>query len=114
MTFVVYNALPPFPATDQNPNCVRYQIGSLWVDTDNSTPPTQADVDAFYAPGIAQQARISAVRLNARRQALITAIQNNDDVGLIAAAQARYPSLTGDAAKFAADVILLIAGQIRS
>lgn len=79
----------------------------------------QADLDkaaddAAQAPLIIQQQRIAAVKLNARRQALVTAIQNNDDVGLIAAAQARYPSLTGDAAKFAVDVLLLIAGQIRS
>lgn len=79
----------------------------------------QADIDkaaddAVQAPLILQQQRTNAVKLNARRQALVAAIQNNDDAGLIAAAQARYPSLSGDAAKFAVDVLLLIAGQIRS
>lgn len=114
MTFVIWSQPPAFPATDQNPNCVRYQVGAVWVDTDNATPPTQADIDAVYAPAIAEQQRLAAVKLNARRKALVTAIQNNDDAGLIAAAQARYPSLTGDAAKFAVDVLLLIAGDIRS
>ena len=74
----------------------------------------KASIDAVAVAAAQQTSRTAAVKLNARRQALVAAIQNNDDAGLIAAAQARYPSLSGDAAKFAVDVLLLIAGQIRT
>lgn len=52
MTFVIWTEQPKFPATDQNPNCIRYKVGSVWVDTDNPTPPTQADVDAILSPPV--------------------------------------------------------------
>lgn len=75
MTFVVYATQPSFPATDQNPNCIRYQVGNLWVDTDNPTPPVQADIDAIYAPGIAAQARNSAFKTDANYQALLAQLK---------------------------------------
>lgn len=46
---VVYEDEPNFPATDQQPDAVRYQIGKLWVDAIGSAP-TQADLDAFFSP----------------------------------------------------------------
>lgn len=43
---VVYEAMPNFPASDQHPSAVRYQVGKYWVDAIGSAP-TQAEVDAF-------------------------------------------------------------------
>lgn len=45
----IYSAQPKFPATDQQPTAVRYQIGALWVDAIGGQP-TQAEVDAFGIP----------------------------------------------------------------
>lgn len=46
---VVYTEEPSFPATDQHPDAVRYQIGQYWVDAIGDAP-TQADVDALLTP----------------------------------------------------------------
>jgi hypothetical protein len=96
-----------------------FNTGGQTVVPYTADEETAADADnaawtIAQAPITADQQRVATLRLNARRQALITAIQNNDDAGLIAAAQARYPSLSGDAAKFVADMILLVAAVIRS
>lgn len=85
---------------------------TLQEEADADAAKAADDLD--QAPVLLQQQRTAAVRANARRQMLVTAIQNNDDAGLITAMQARYPGLTGDAAKFAVDVTLLVAGVIRN
>lgn len=50
----IYKADPSFPATDQNPNAVRYAFqhptaGALLVDALNG-PPVQAEIDAVLFP----------------------------------------------------------------
>lgn len=50
--FAIYTDQPKFPATDQNPSAVRYQVGALWVDTDNPTPPTEGEVNAVLHPEV--------------------------------------------------------------
>lgn len=35
---VVYENVPPFPATDQHPEAVRYQVGAFWVDAIGGAP----------------------------------------------------------------------------
>jgi hypothetical protein len=48
---VVYEKNPDFPATDQHPEAVRYQVGQRFVDAINGAP-TQEEVDAFLAPPV--------------------------------------------------------------
>jgi hypothetical protein len=43
---IYHNGPPPFPATDQDRDAVRYQVGKYWVDAIGPAP-TQADVDAI-------------------------------------------------------------------
>lgn len=45
----IYREAPNFPATDQHPNAVRYQVGALFVDAIGGQP-TQAEVDALLTP----------------------------------------------------------------
>lgn len=85
------------------------------------TPQEEADADAqkaaddlAQAPMIAQQQKVSAIRINARRQALLNAIITEDDVALIADINARYPSLPANAIKAIVDIFLLISPIIRS
>ena len=49
---VVYSEEPDFPATDQNPDAVRYQVGNIWVDAIGDEP-TQDDVDDVLHPVVA-------------------------------------------------------------
>jgi len=114
MTFVVYTQNPTFPATDQSPNCVRYQVGNQWVDSDLGVQPTQADIDALSAPGIAEIARRATLKGNARAVVLINALTTKDDVALNAAVAARYPGLAGDAIKAVQDIALVMAYQYRN
>jgi hypothetical protein len=109
----------------------RYDNG-VWVPTDISGFPeavrnrcTEAwtsEVVAAYqlafpwsppAPPTPEELRIRAVRLNARRQALLSAIKNSDDAQLIAAVATRYPNLNGDAIKAVTDIVLVLAAVIR-
>lgn len=41
----IYSQEPNFPATDQHPAAVRYQVGGRWVDAVGGEP-TQAEIDA--------------------------------------------------------------------
>lgn len=41
----IYASEPNFPATDQHPDAVRYQVGDLWVDAIGGEP-TQEEIDA--------------------------------------------------------------------
>lgn len=75
MTFVIYQAAPSFPASDQGPNTVRYQVGSLWVDSDAGVAPTQADIDAVFAPAVAAQARVTAFKADANYVAMLAALK---------------------------------------
>ena len=45
----IYSAEPRFPATDQHPDAVRYQVGANWVDAIGDKP-TQAEIDAVLNP----------------------------------------------------------------
>lgn len=38
MIRIVYTASPSFPATDQHPDAVRYQVGAYWVDVIGERP----------------------------------------------------------------------------
>ena len=46
---VIYEKDPGFPATDQHPAAVRYQVGNRIVDAIGGQP-TQAEVDAILNP----------------------------------------------------------------
>lgn len=48
----VYEAEPKFPATDQHPDAVRYQIGDWWVDAIGGEP-SEDEVRALLAPPLA-------------------------------------------------------------
>lgn len=45
----IYQQQPKFPATDQHPAAVRYQVGGLFVDAIGGQP-TQAEIDAVLNP----------------------------------------------------------------
>lgn len=45
----IYSVAPNFPATDQHPDAVRYQVGGRFVDAIGGQP-TQAEVDAVLNP----------------------------------------------------------------
>ena len=44
----VYDQAPPFPASDQHPEAVRYQVSGRWVDAVGGQP-TPAEVNALLA-----------------------------------------------------------------
>ena len=46
---IIYDVEPTFPATDQHPNAVRYQVGGKWVDAIGGEP-TQEEIDAVLNP----------------------------------------------------------------
>lgn len=46
---VVYSQEPPFPATDQNPDAVRYHVGIYWADC-LGDEPTPEMVQTFLNP----------------------------------------------------------------
>lgn len=48
----IYADAPDFPASDQHPDAVRYQIGGLWVDAIGGQP-SQAEIDAILSPDAA-------------------------------------------------------------
>ncbi len=72
----VYSQDPNFPATDQHPDAVRYQVGGYWVDAIGGQP-SQADLDAFFAPSVSAQAKVQAFLADSGRQQLITLLQNS-------------------------------------
>ncbi len=45
----VYDREPTFPATDQHPDAVRYQLGGRWVDAVGGQP-TLAELQAILTP----------------------------------------------------------------
>jgi hypothetical protein len=57
----IYQQEPSFPASDQHPEAIRYQVGNLWVDAVGAEP-TQADIDAILSP---DPALIDQATLNA-------------------------------------------------
>jgi hypothetical protein len=71
---VVYTSEPSFPATDQHQNAVRYQIGALWVDAVGAAP-TQADVDAFFAPS-ADDVRKTAFKADPNYQTMLAQLKS--------------------------------------
>ena len=71
---IVYEKEPNFPATDQHPDCVRYQVGTVFADAIGGEP-TQADVDAFLAPSaqsVADASAVTVVKANAVITYLVT------------------------------------------
>jgi hypothetical protein len=92
-----------------------------WVADDTAQIGWAYDGQAFTAPPpppdpipTADQVLTGKIFANARRKAIITAIQTSDDVQLAALIAARYPTLSGDAIKAITDIFLTIAGYIRS
>ncbi len=49
MIKVVYSEEPGFPATDQHPDAVRYQVGEYIVDAIGKKP-TMKEVEEFLHP----------------------------------------------------------------
>jgi hypothetical protein len=45
----IYSEAPKFPATDQHPDAVRYQVAGYWVDAIGGEP-TPEEVDAVVSP----------------------------------------------------------------
>lgn len=54
----IYTVAPNFPATDQHPNAVRYQIGNLFVDAIGGQP-TQQEIDDVVSPSVDVKAAIA-------------------------------------------------------
>lgn len=69
--------------------------------------------DLARAPIIADQVRVAAVKANARRIALVTAIQGSDDAGVISYVNTKVTDLAS-AKVLLTDLALLVAGVIRS
>lgn len=46
----VYQDEPPFPATDQHPQAVRYQVSGYWVDATSGQPTAQQVADYIAPP----------------------------------------------------------------
>jgi hypothetical protein len=86
---VVYAKEPNFPATDQHPAAVRYQIGACFVDAVGEAP-TQADVDAFLAPPLPRVVTMRQARLALLSAGMLSAVS---------AAIAAAPGTAGDAAR---------------
>ena len=72
----IYTSAPKFPATDQHPDAVRYQVGGLFVDAIGGEP-TLAEVDAILSPVIDHDAEcrkaLDAEPANVNRFKLIKA-----------------------------------------
>lgn len=45
----IYEQEPSFPATDQHPDAVRYEVGGFWVDAIGGRP-TEGEVQAILNP----------------------------------------------------------------
>lgn len=45
----MYEKEPHFPATDQHPAAVRYQVAGYWVDAIGGMP-TQSEIEALLTP----------------------------------------------------------------
>ena len=55
---IYLNQAPDFPATDQHPDAVRYQVGTYWVDAVGGEPTLQEVEDVIDPPAaIAERAR---------------------------------------------------------
>ena len=74
---VIYEKDPGFPATDQHPDAVRYQVGTKFVDAIGGQP-TQAEVDAVLgldAASIAEATRVASVNTAISGDAQIQALK---------------------------------------
>lgn len=45
----IYSTEPEFPATDQHPDAIRYQVGNVWVEAIGGEP-SQDEIDALLNP----------------------------------------------------------------
>lgn len=45
---IIYSEEPNFPASDNSPTSVRYQMGRYWIDAEGGQP-LQSEVDTFMA-----------------------------------------------------------------
>lgn len=61
MIRTIYEQEPNFPASDQHPDAVRYQVGRWWVDVIGAEP-TEAEVEALVnPPNAAIDSQIAAI-----------------------------------------------------
>jgi protein-disulfide isomerase-like protein with CxxC motif len=95
----IYRSQPNFPATDQHPDAVRYQVGALFVDAIGGQP-TQAEVDAVLGQDVtalaAKQRLIDDANdlAAAKLDAAIQQIVNATPAQLRTFAQNSFPTLT--------------------
>lgn len=95
----IYVVAPNFPATDQHPDAVRYQVGALFVDAIGGQP-TLAEIEAVLgtdAAGLARQQRLStdaAERQQAQLDAALLALVNATPAQLMTYANNNFPTLT--------------------
>lgn len=110
----IYTEQPSFPPTDNDPAASRVQLNGYWVDY-TGTAPTLSDVqNLLNPPPTPEQARVAAIKANARRTAVLGVLTTVDDVGLLTAIANQYPSLTGDALKAVRDIYLVLMAVVRS
>lgn len=94
-----YDAEPAFPATDQHPDALRWQVAGLWVDAIGGEP-TQAEIDAHLgtdAAGLAKQQRIAtdeSERGDCKLDAAIMTLVNQTRAEWQTWAGANFPSLS--------------------
>jgi hypothetical protein len=95
----IYTEQPRFPATDQYPDAVRYQIGALWIDAIGGQP-TQAEIDVVLgidAAGTALKQRLAtdeAERQQAQIDATILGLVNSTPAQLMNYARNNFPTFT--------------------
>jgi len=83
------------------------------VDEEAAADAANAADVAAQAPVMADAARVAAIRANARRQALIAAIMQTDDAGILTYINNNVTDLAS-AKVMLANIALLVAGVIRS
>lgn len=67
----VYSVEPNFPATDQHPEAVRYQVSGYWVDAIGGEP-TADQVAAFLAPPVPRVVTVSQAKRQLLAMGLLT------------------------------------------
>lgn len=95
----IYTAAPKFPAADQHPDAVRYQVGALFVDAIGGQP-TQAEIDAVLgtdAAALALKQRLADDAAELAAAKVDNAIQqlvNSTPAQLMTFARNNFPTLT--------------------
>lgn len=131
-TFFVITRADEDALPNRRPLAPGHYESGVWVATDVSAEPpevqaaatgawTPAVIAAYQAafpyvaplPPTPDAVRITAIKANARRQALVTAIQGSDDAGVIRYVNTKVTDLPS-AKVLLTDLALLVAGVIRS